>query len=256
MNIIKKIIWSVLLLGLAFNSFGQETIEDDVIYMKNGSILCGKILEYKSDGNVKIELTQGTVIEQPSSEVLTIRKKSESKLDKYFKDIKQYSVPQNKKMYNIFMGKLMVGMNSFNETTGGGGVYYAGGYRFNRFVNLGLGLGFERNGEFNLMPVFVDLRGYLMKTSTSMYYSLGAGYNIALPTSSWQFNNIHGQKGGLYLHPSIGVRFKSREKTHLMMDFGYTIQSNSIKVDDWWWGNSVQQTYFMFRPTLRIGLMF
>ncbi|MCH2046021.1 MAG: hypothetical protein MK212_18040 [Saprospiraceae bacterium] len=258
MNTIKKIICSVLLLGLAFNSFGQQGTENDIIYLKNGSILCGKVLEYKADGNIKVEVAEGSIFEHPASDVVKIKKQSKHsiKLKKHLRQDKPLLVPENKKMYNIFMGKLTVGANTFNNTTGGGGLYYAAGYRFNHFVSLGLGIGFERNDAFNFMPVFIDFRGYLMKTSTSMYYSLGAGYNVALPTGSWRLNNIEKQSGGLYLHPAIGVRFKSRERTHFMMDLGYTIQSNHIKVTDWWLGDPVEQTYFMFRPTFRIGLMF
>lgn len=257
MNLIKKIICSFLFLGLALNSFGQQLMED-VIYLKNGSVLRGQIMEYKPDGNIKVEIAGGSILVYPASDVVEIKKEA-SKYQPQTKSSKEerpLRIPENKKIYNIFMGKLMMGINSIDLPAAGIGLYWATGYRFNRFANVGLGIGIERNDAFNLMPIFVDFRGYLMKTSTSMYYSLGAGYSVALPTASWRFDDIQRQTGGLYLHPAIGVRFKSRKQTHLMMDFGYTIQSNNITFTDWMTGNLTTQKSILFRPSFRIGLMF
>ncbi|MCH2046319.1 MAG: hypothetical protein MK212_19550 [Saprospiraceae bacterium] len=258
MNLIKKMICSILFLGLALNSFGQKLMED-IIYLKNGSILRGQIMEYKPDGNIKIEIAGGSVLVYPASDVVEIKKEEAKNQPQYRlnKADRPLLIPENKKIYNIFMGKLMMGINAFSEPAAGIGLYWATGYRFNRFANVGLGIGIERNDAFNFMPIFVDFRGYLMKTSTSMYYSLGVGYSVALHTASWRFDgDVESQTGGLYLHPAIGVRFKSRKRTHLMMDFGYTIQSNNLTFINSWSGNSTTQKTTLFRPSFRIGLMF
>lgn len=255
MNWIKSILALCLFLGLSVTSYSQKLTED-VVYLKNGSTIRGQVTEYKPEGNIKIEIAGGSVLVYPATEVVEV-KKEEAKIQATFhKKQRPLKVPEIGKMYYNFMGKLMTGINAFDGISGGIGAYYAMGYRFHRLASVGLGVGIERNDAFNLMPVFVDFRAYLMKSSASVYWSLGAGYSIALPTSSWRFAEIQRQTGGLYLHPAVGFRFKSREETHLMMDFGYTIQSNNITFVDQWSGNVNTQKNVLFRPSFRIGLVF
>lgn len=248
-------------------AFGQQAMED-VVYLKNGSIVRGRILEYKVNETIKIEILGGSILVYPAAEVVEI-KKEDSKApivnnEPTRRELREQQPLHNpeKGWYHYSVGKTGIGMNAFSNGVMAIGLYHSSGYQFNRLAALGLGLGIERNGAFNMMPVYVDFRGYMMKTSASMFYSLGLGYNAVLPSNGgWAMGTIEKSSGGYYIYPAIGVRFASRKRVHAVLDFGCTIQSAfNVQQRSWdWSGNEVVSTLqlpLMLRPTIRAGILF
>lgn len=260
-------------------SLHAQAVLEDVVYLKNGSVVRGKILEYKPAENIKIEIFGGSVLVYPATEVVEI-KKEESKTqpntnintNTYTSDYPKRELHNPEKgWYHYSSGKLGVGMSAMSQVAISIGAYHSSGYHFNRKVGLGLGVGIERNGAFNMLPVYVDFRGYMMKTSASMFYSLGVGYNAVLPSNGgWAWGEITKSSGGYYIHPALGVRFSSRNRVHTVIDFGCTIQSafnTERRWTEWIWdpdtgmSQEVEQTAIMqlpvmLRPTIRVGVIF
>lgn len=63
----KKHLLLLLLLPLSLNLYAQRT--RDVLYLKNGSIIHGSILELHPEGNVKIQTDEGSLFVFPSSDI-------------------------------------------------------------------------------------------------------------------------------------------------------------------------------------------
>jgi hypothetical protein len=249
-----KYIYNFLILLFTSFSLCAQTILQDVIYMENGSVIKGSVLEYEPKGNIKIKILGGSILVYKSSEVVKILKDEVPTSD--------YNVPKKKQKemhkpgkgwYNSITGGTLIGITDFGSPSFGLSLIYVSGYHFHRLFGIGAGISVNSLTlfQYSFIPVYANIRGHLMKTSTSLFYDLNIGYGIGLNDL---FSNNAAQ-GGLYLRPSIGIRFPSTYKTHLVMDIGYIIQFAKYEYSDLG-GNLVIENRTFYRPSLRIGVIF
>ncbi|MCH2022774.1 MAG: hypothetical protein MK207_09875 [Saprospiraceae bacterium] len=248
-----KKIYSVLIcLFTYFNLYAQTNFQD-IIYLENGSVIKGYVLEYNPKENIKIEILGGSILVYKASEVVKILK-DEVSLDYQIqkKEKRKMHVPQ-KGWYNSITGGTLIGTTDFNGPSLGLSVNYVSGYHLHRLIGIGAGISLNSLTlmQYSFVPIYANIRGHLMKTSTSIFYDLNIGYGIGI--NDMLMNNR--AEGGLYLRPSIGIRFPSTRKTHLVMDFGYVIQFAKYEYSDWN-GNPVIENRTFYRPSLRIGVTF
>jgi len=145
--------------------------------------------------------------------------------------------------------QLMLGNSAFfntpengkkiNKVDPGIGAQLIGGYQINRFIGIGAGIGLDyyylNSGE-TLMPVFADVRGYLLKSNVSPMYKLQAGYGIAFLDED---RGMESAEGGWMWYPALGVRLGGAETANFTLDFGVKIQKanyifNATNVNQWW----------------------
>jgi hypothetical protein len=102
---------------------------------------------------------------------------------------------------------------------------YAAGWQFSRYFGLGGGLSFDvynfERREMALAPI-LQLRSFLTRTNTAPYVSFGAGYGFAFKNREFGLNRA---KGGVLLHPAVGVRFTGSNGMAMSIDFGYRLQN-------------------------------
>ena len=99
-------------------------------------------------------------------------------------------------------------------------VSYTGGYRFNQYLKVGVGLGvlYYPNGEKVrdsgkklAMPLFLNLRGNLLSDE------------IRRTVPFWSVNVGTAMPDGLFLTPSVGLRIGEKRNAFLM-SVGYTLR--------------------------------
>ena len=147
------------------------------------------------------------------------------------------------------------------------GVQVVSGYQFNQFIAVGGGIGLDDYDE-TLMPVFGELRGYLVNSKNfnlsnaetlsgrrlPMSYGVQIGYNF--PVEDWVSKQKGAKiKGGLLLYPSLGMLFPTRNGAVLQIDLGYKVQRFQREQQDWW-GNFVIDKVTMKSLALRMGVIF
>ena len=75
------------------------------------------------------------------------------------------------------------------------------GHRWNRWVHTGIGFGvnnYELADQLLVIPVYAELRGYVMDYVVSPHYALGLGYGFATADPP---SGITKAYGGVMLHP-------------------------------------------------------
>jgi hypothetical protein len=124
--------------------------------------------------------------------------------------------------------------------------FYAGlqtinGYRFNKHISAGIGVGLDQyifenysengyqTGE-TYLPVFTDVRVFMGKGKTQPFFSQAIGYMFCVREleefrDSDYYNNI----GGIMINPAIGVTTALSENTALNFSLGYRFQEVTIK---------------------------
>ena len=119
------------------------------------------------------------------------------------------------------------GMNNFN-------LNFINSISLNQYFSTGLGIGLIRKYEKDefyekgkwptannkcLFPVFLDLRTNLMNKKTSPYLALGIGGYFGI------YGMWAGVKGGFYITPSVGIRYKISAKTAIIGALDYQMQN-------------------------------
>lgn len=192
-------------------SFGQTNYQD-VVYLKNGSIIRGTIIEQVINKSIKIETADRNVFVYQMNEIDKLTKEavlkkssgslSHSGLKSGYKGIVELG-------YQVGVGDF--GMDRLN-------LNIINGYQINPYFSLGLGTGLRYyfDAEAALVPVFADFRAYLINNKTSPYLSLGVGYS---------FDATNDFKGvGFLLNPTVGVSFKFSDKSAINIGIGYEMQ--------------------------------
>ena len=233
----------------------QQVSEKDMIYLKNGSIFFGELVAYGKH-EVSFKMPDNLTATFKKSEIKQIVMAGQTYNDSIQGEPQQtYEMKEYPKrgMYNITYGSFNTSSSAFNRgIISGLGIDNITGKQFNKYVGLGLGIGFHSMypgvGENN-MPVFLDFRGYLREKKVSPYYNLSAGYAFAFKNEEKGINDV---KGGYVFHPALGFKIGSNENS-FMVDVGIKWTRNTFYYNFW---NEIREHKMTYeRLVVRIGLM-
>jgi len=174
-------------------AYAQEPITDK-IYLKNGSIIAGKLIQYHPEDSVVFKIQDGNTMTFSSKLVKKVKMYSETEIRN------TYSFRQNtfytRSQLSILYKKDNSGV-SFSQSAG---------YQFKHWLAVGAGIGVDNyrleQGN-NLMPVFIELRTFLLQQNLSPYFSLRAGYSFAFEDKSIGQTEA---TGNYFINPAIGYR--------------------------------------------------
>lgn len=183
----KKLLLLAVMLIVSMSVFSRTSPE--TVYLKNGSIIKGVIVEYQPEKSVKILTADNSVF---VCNVDDIEKVTREPIDVV--STKGYLAPQ--KGYRFFLAAdQMVGdMTGFKFTT-------THGAQFNNKIFLGGGVGFcvaDDDVEFYLsIPVYANFRFDILNKKTTPFIEARAGVAFAIEGTT-----------GFYGNFSVGGRFK------------------------------------------------
>jgi len=231
----------------------QET-SYDIVYLKDGSVFEGKILEYHQKKLLKLELSESKVVITLYSR--KVKKIIHGGVDKmYLQKLKKPYRFKEKGFYNASYLTFNGGGSAFDasQTNYGYGVQTSFGYQFHRLIGIGAGIGmdyyYKGSGE-NFMPVFGEIRGYLFSKNFSPTYSFAAGYGFTFEDED---RNIVETNGGLMIHPAIGFRMGGAKTMNFTLDAGVKIQKGKFVFSNW----EVTEHIMTYRRlVIRAGIVF
>ena len=212
----KRIALSMLLaLGSFIFCMAQEVQE--VVYLKNGSIIKGTVIEQVPGKLLKIQTNDGSIFAYEMSEVEKITKEQSTAYGQRGGQRRsgQSMLDGNGVQYGYR------GFVEFGYTVGTGDwedtnrIEFATshGYQFNPYIYAGLGAGVNYYHEADLVevPVFADLRADILDNWITPYVDLKIGYTVYDYT-------------GFYMSPTVGCRFDFGNPVALNFGIGYTMQ--------------------------------
>jgi hypothetical protein len=222
----KRIFTLVLFVLTCTFGFGQNNYQD-VVYLKNGSIIRGIIVEQVPNQSIKIETADKSIFVYPIDDIQKMTKEEKPMVKNNY----QISAQDNEGLRTGYRGITEVGYQfglgtygldrlKFNMINGG---------QFSPFFYLGGGVGLRYyfDDDVALIPVFVHARTNIMDKKISPYFAFSIGYS---------FNASDDFRGaGLLLSPSSGVTFKVSEKVNLNVGISYEMQS--LEFYDYYYGS-------------------
>ncbi|MFK7948395.1 MAG: hypothetical protein AB8G11_12465 [Saprospiraceae bacterium] len=235
---------------LAFCINAEAQYYEEVIYLTNGSVIRGDVIKQTKE-EIKIQIAGGSILVYKMSEVDRITK--EEKKEKEKRRTKDFTV-QDTGFYHAVSFGLLPGQGEFGNFAFGGSLHYVFGYQYKPIIGVGLGVGTDSyiySEIRNIIPVYLEARGYLKKQPFAPYYSVQAGYGFALVNDTW---NMTDASGGLMIHPKIGFRFPSRTNAAFTAEIGYLFQQASFTFDDW--QGRYQDDVNFRRISVRFGVLF
>lgn len=206
----------------------------DKVLTKQGYIYQGKIVEMGEEvlvmdilGGFRLHLNQNAIkkIEQICLNC------NDGNANRYFE---KYNFKE-KGIYTHLAGGVISGIDdlSFSAHATVGKMErrsfgYGGGVGVFTFINYG--------SRKTFIPIFGEVRSYLKSKKNSPFVAFKAGYGIE---KKQKFQNIWqeiptSQRGGLFLHPSIGFRMGASEGINFIFDFGFLFQQsrNNYQLSD------------------------
>lgn len=255
MKFILKISCVLLLLCGTLAAQAQKE-QEQVLYLKNGSIIRGDLIEQTQDV-VKMRIYGGSVFVFPASDVVKIV--SEERF-----------VPQGRRQ----KGEFTIKEHGFYQTLSAGMLFrryennnfqarYSAGYHFNRHLAVGLQTGvnsidFSWNIAQTSLPVMAEVRGYWTKQPFSPYYAAQFGYAFDATQTT---DELLESKGGVTFSPKIGVQLPSRSNAAFFVEVGYFFQQASFTYRNFWtWpqpiDNIVTQNITFQRVAASVGVTF
>ena len=203
-----------------FFAMAQKPLQE-VVYLKNGNIVRGRIIEMHPEESLKIQTADGSVFICQMDEVEMLAKEppvETRKKDGFHVGSTSGGEGTFELGYTIGNGNYKMDRFEFNA------IY---GYRFNPYFYMGAGTGFHyySDMETTIMPVFADFKINFTNGKVVPYADLRAGYGFFLAKAN--------SNAGAYLAPSLGIRFFAKRKGHLNLSVGYNCQWMKVICINW-----------------------
>ena len=240
----------ILLIFVTTISFSQNNL-DEVVYLKNGSVIRGLIIEQIPNQTLKIQTKDGSVFVYNFSEVQKITKEAPYKnpsinqpiqiLEKPVLDnqvINQNNIetrdtidsaPKNSYTYNSPAEKKGYLKKGFIGVTEIGSLFAAGrnnaafsfnqllGKRTSQMFSIGMAFGADINKFVLYVPVTLDTRIYFIKKRITPFLNLALGYAMLLANYKYNSSEIFHT---FITNFGLGVEFKINKGLGLSLNAG------------------------------------
>lgn len=241
----KNLLLFIILLvapGLAGFSAAMAQRTQDVVYLRNESIIRGTVLE-RDSLTIKIETCCGSVFIFPSSEVLRVEKEDRRQMVR-----NNYRVKEKGYVNMTTIGSLIGPAE--NQKAAPFSLLIEHDYRLNRYFMAGVSMGYEVLNE-SLMPVGTSLHFTLPLGRNLLFTGGSAGYLFSLENPDNDY--FTKASGGIYFNPELGILLPFSENAGFVVALGYRYGRLNYTREDWWLGD-VERVIYFNRLSLRLGI--
>jgi hypothetical protein len=233
----KKIFVVSIYLMIASFTSAQQTV--DVLYLLNGTIIRGKIIDNTPD-RVKIEACCGSVFSFSQSEI------EKSVQENYPANQKGYI---HKGYINFTSMGLLVG-STVNAKVAPFSALMEHNFLFNKYFAAGGVFGVELLNE-TVCPVAVNIKAFLPLRAHNLYIGVSGGYSIS--TEKPDTYGLKDANGGYLFNTEIGYLKTISENSGFFFAIGYRYNELNYKMEDWWWDGADRKMFFN-RISIRTGI--
>lgn len=251
MKQVRRFLFFALLL-LAAQVWSQSASRAcDEVRLRGGTVLRGQLVATKENGEVLVLRTDGgQELEFAFSGVQRIRQRCAGPPPYAFRERGWY----HHSRAGFLPGQLYTG-----ETTLALQVQHSSGWMFHRLLGAGMGTGFDffdfANSQPPVIPLFAEVRSYLLPRCASPFVALGVGIGFCVNQKQEElgvWERAH-WRGGPMAQAMVGYRIGH----HFTMHTGVRWQRLSRESEVWmWWGGQEHRQITHWRFMLGTGYLF
>jgi hypothetical protein len=217
-----SLFWLILVLtfGLLPPKAAAQKLRGNAVYLKNGSVVTGRIIQNDSIEGLKIANDCGIWFFEPNE----------------FDSIGHFAggnrfTAKNTGYVNLSYGGLLFGF----ETTPSPSVNMVHAWKFGQNFSAGAGLGYEYF-DWDVVPVFSDFRYSFYSERFSPFVFGQAGYSFTLDRDqqTWWGTETKRAAGGPMLSFGAGFRAGVASKSAFIFSFAWRFQKLSYESTDIW----------------------
>lgn len=226
--------------SLFFQVNAQKT--EDVLYLKNESIIRGEIIE-NNENKIKIKTNGGNIFAFSPAEVLSTSTEK----------IVPLSVQSNFGYVNYTTCGVLIGSTE-NQRETPFSIQMEHSLQINKHFSLGAITGLETLNEI-VAPVGISGRFHFAHSSNShIFLSANSGYSFSLEKPvPFSYQTVKSSDGGYFANSEIGFVVK-KSKIGLIVALGYRYNTLKYVLEDPWMGD-VKTKIFYNRLGLRVGVV-
>jgi hypothetical protein len=224
------------------SAFSQNS---DVIYLKNGSILKGKIIQIRPGENVKFETSDGSIWVFDYADLLKF-----DNTDALQTGLIKLDSTRNK--YLIADMGFLVGTTN-NDMKAPLSILAVYDVPIYNKVYAGIGTGLEFF-EMTYIPVIAELRFKRRTIGPSIYFQ--AGYTMPIKKEGTVDNSKYSFEPGILINPGISYTFGFSQGTAFTISIGYRYQKTSAKQLERYYNDDYLRIDKLNRMNLRFGYSF
>ncbi|GAB4424197.1 MAG: hypothetical protein OHK0039_41200 [Bacteroidia bacterium] len=226
---VRTMLLSLCLLVAQAGLYAQTDAAEDVLYLHDGSVIRGEIVEQRVGEWVRIRIADGTVFTFRTSQIRVITRealqyKIRLTYDKAYLPIR-YRRPGPYLILTTGMG--------FNERSTGTGatstLHLRGGYYFHRRLQLGVGSGLDPYERGLVIPFYAEAMADLWQRKRTPHAFVQAGYGWGA-VGDWQTQVF---RGGIMLHSGLGVRIHTHSHHQVLFTLSYKMQQTYEEFEFW-----------------------
>ncbi len=235
------------LLGILFitsSLIAQE--QEEVVYLENGSIIRGKVLE-TTDEKIKIRIIGGSVLVFPADQVIRIDQ--ENVLTTNTINIKE---PRYNKQRGLLLEtKIGALMNGPEGDTPGTSVGLFAGYQFVPFFAIGAGIDWVNYADAGFLPLYGGIR---IRPVRKIPVVLGINSGYAFPVRGFEGGDT--REGGWHFNPELTVLIPARKHHYWTVGAGFHTDKISRQFESPWSGGTTTHIRRYDRMSIKVGLSF
>jgi hypothetical protein len=235
----RVIILGLFLVSLSFLASAQAN-RKDVVYLKNGSIIKGFILEIIPNATIKIETADGSIFIFKMEEIEKTEKEEKVSTDKTPRTVVN-EMPKEKADLRptgyFIIARFGPKVSPAESDALDVSVGIINGIHVNEYVSFGVGLeassftfGSNLNSSIPVFPVFLDTRLYIPRERVNPMFGFQLGYSFTGNATLESNQSFYGDfvpgnnSGGLYMAACAGLRIAINKRFSVLGDIGFAFQ--------------------------------
>ncbi len=210
-----------LMMSLAVQKGNAQPRVQDVVYLENGWVIRGKIMENSTSDSLRIACFDGNIFVFDRAKVKQVKKEP----------VYKQSLTGGKslsRLYAFTEVSIIAGNGNTSRTVS---PWFTTGYRFGKHLGLGLGVGLHRFTNITFLPVVADMRIMARQDHHIIrpYGYFSAGYGLSGLNDADLYVSY---KGGLNWTAGFGLMAPISPLAKINWGLGITVQEGGITYTD------------------------
>lgn len=211
-----KKLFLFLVTFVLMGQFAYSQKQQEIVYLKNGSVIRGTVIEQVPNKSIKVQTADGSIFVYQMNEVEKMTKETSKNTSGTISVFQDSNITGYRGFvdfgYTVGLGDYGVGRIELTTSHG---------YQFNPYFFAGIGTGihyYVQGVNTPLIPFFADLRGNFLEGPVVPFIGLKLGYSCSID------DGFYGE--GFYAAPSAGVKFMLGNRSAINLSFGYSAQKS------------------------------